>query len=103
MVKAILEKLRTDGSVIYFIDRQKKTGEYVINSDSSQAMYVAKITLHGFEGLPTGMYSSGFGFTDNARRLLSLGRHGGAPNYGKGFAFIDGGFERTYSHKEAKQ
>jgi Domain of unknown function (DUF4263) len=39
MVKTILEKLRTDGSVIYRIDRQKKTDEYIINSDSSQAKY----------------------------------------------------------------
>jgi hypothetical protein len=36
MVKTILEKLRTDGSVIYRIDRQSNAGEYVINSDSSK-------------------------------------------------------------------
>ncbi len=71
MVKKILEKLRPDGSVIYRIDRQKKTGEYVINSESSQAKYIAKITLHGFEGLPSGMYSSGFGFTLAGSWLLS--------------------------------
>ena len=64
--------------------------------------YVAK-TFHGFEGLHTGMYSSGVGFTNNKRRLLSLGRHGGSPNCDEGFSFIDGGFERTYSQGESAQ
>lgn len=71
MVKKIVEKLREDGSVIYRIDPDRKTGEYVLNSDSSQAKYVAKIKLHGFERLPTGMYSSGFGFANAGSSLLS--------------------------------
>ncbi len=79
MVKKIAEKLRDDGSVIYRIDRDRKTGEYVLNSDSSQAKHVAKIKLHGFERLPTGMYSSGFGFTNAGSWLLSeLGREFGS-------------------------
>lgn len=79
MVKKFAEKLHDDGSVIYRIDRQKKTGEYVLNSDSSQAKHVAKIKLHGFERLPVGMYSSGFGFTNAGSWLLSeLGREFGS-------------------------
>lgn len=71
MVKRFLEKKREDGSFIYRIDRQNKTGEYNLNSDSSQAKYVAKITLHGFESLPTGLYSKGFGFTNAGAWLIS--------------------------------
>lgn len=79
MVKKIAEKLREDGSVIYRIDRQKKTGEYVLNKDSSQAKYVAKVKLHGFERLPTGMYAKGFGFTNAGSWLLAeLGKEFGS-------------------------
>lgn len=52
MVKTILGKLRTDGSVVYRIDRQSKAGEYVINSDSSQGKtekYLSSIEQYRFD------------------------------------------------------
>lgn len=79
MVKKIVEKLREDGTVIYRIDRDKKTGEYALNSDSSQAKYVAKVKLQGFDRLPTGMYANGFGLTNAGSWLLtSLGEEFGS-------------------------
>lgn len=71
MVKKMADKLCDEGSVIYRIDRDRKTGEYDLNSDSSQAKHVATIKMRGFERRPTGMYSSGFGFTNAGSWLFS--------------------------------
>ena len=79
MAKRFLEKQREDGSTIYQIDRQKKTGVYYLNPDCSQAKYVTMISLHGFERLPTGLYSKGFGFTNAGSWLVSsLGKQFGS-------------------------
>lgn len=79
MVKHTLERQRDDGTTIYRIDRVKMSGEYVLNSDSSQAKHVAAIKLHGFDKLPTGLYSKGFGLTHAGAWLVSaLGDEFGA-------------------------
>lgn len=79
MAKRFLEKKRDDGSVIYRVDRQKRTGEYVINKDSSQAKHVASIRFHDFDRLPTGLYSKGFGLTNAGSWILrSLGEEFGS-------------------------
>ena len=79
MFKRFAEKKRDDGTVIYRIDRLKRTGEYILNGDCSQAKHVAKIHLHGFDRLPTGFYSNGFGLTlAGSWMLSSLGDQFGA-------------------------
>jgi len=69
--KKIIEKKREDDSIIYRINKQRKTGRYVINSDTSQAKYVSEIEIKGFESLPSGLYSKGFGITASGYYLLA--------------------------------
>lgn len=71
MAKQFIEKKRDDGSLIYRIDRQKKTGDYFVNSDSKQAEYVQKIRLHGFDSFPSGLWREGYGFTAAGSWLIS--------------------------------
>jgi len=70
MKEYIVEQRREDGSIIYRINRARKTGVYKINKDSWQRDYVKEIQFRGFEQLPSGLYRDGRGFTKPGQRLL---------------------------------
>src|SRR5438876_1049698 len=77
MSNRLMEKKRDDGSVIYHVDRQKRTGQYFVTKDGSrsQADYLASIRLEGFDRLPSGLYRDGYGFTSGGAWIVSsLGR-----------------------------
>ena len=66
----IVERKRDDGSVMYRINRDAKSGVYKINADSWQRKWIAEIELRGFDGLPSGLYTDGRGMTAAGSRLL---------------------------------
>lgn len=65
-----VEKLREDGSVIWRINRKTKNGYYRVNPDSSQHKYCERISIKGFDRLPTGLWKEGYGLTASGAYLL---------------------------------
>jgi len=70
MPTQIVEKKRADHSLIYRLDRDRKTGEYHINPDSSQAQYLKVVKIEGFSTFPKTLYPTGFGFKVSGSQLL---------------------------------
>lgn len=68
--RKIVEKKREDGSLLYRLDRDKKVGEYHVNTDSSQYKYLKKVQLDGFATFPTALYPTGFGFKVSGTQLV---------------------------------
>jgi hypothetical protein len=70
MPAKIVEKKRTDRSVIYRLNRETGDGDYYVNSDSSQAKLISEITLEGFRTFPKTLYPTGFGLRVSGNQLL---------------------------------
>lgn len=65
-----VEKKRKDGSVIYRLNRETGSGDYYINSDSTQTKFLSEVTLEGFRTFPKTLYPTGFGFKICGTQLL---------------------------------
>ena len=70
-MKTVTEKKRKDGGTLYRINRKTKRGVYNINDDSWQRKWLSSIELHGFEILPSGLFTDGRGLTASGSRLLT--------------------------------
>lgn len=70
MAKYIVEKQNDDDVLIWHINRRTKKGYYKILPTSSQFEYCERIDFEGFNRLPSGFYSRGFGLTAGGPRLL---------------------------------
>ncbi|QDT24418.1 Shedu immune nuclease family protein [Gimesia chilikensis] len=69
-VRNVVEKRREDGTLLYWLDRDKKIGEYNINTDSSQYKHLKKVELDGFSTFPKALYPTGFGFKVSGGQLV---------------------------------
>lgn len=62
--KVIIDHNDEDGKLIYKVNKTDKLIEYFVKADGKQKGYqISKIYFEGFEKLPTGFYSNGFGIT----------------------------------------
>lgn len=66
----LVEHTDDSGKLVYRIDKQKKTIEYHVKKDPNrQGFEFDKIYFKGFDKLPSGFYSNGFGITSGGYLL----------------------------------
>jgi predicted metal-dependent hydrolase len=67
----IIRKKNEEDKLVWRINRRTKEGVYKIHNKFSQAKYCTKVTLKGFENLPSGFYTNdGYGLTAAGTYLL---------------------------------
>lgn len=70
VTKDIIEHTDDDGKLVYKIDKKKKTIHYFVKKDPKRSSFeFSEILFDGFDKLPTGFYSNGFGITSGGYLL----------------------------------
>lgn len=68
----LIEHNDDEGELIYLVDKKNKTIEYFVKQDKNpRSRQLEKIYIDGFDKLPSGFYSNGFGITSGGYLLTN--------------------------------
>lgn len=98
--KGIIEFISTKSKkLVYKLDKTKKVIRYFIHSDDGDSKPYDEILFTGFEKLPSGVYSEGFGITTSGWLIDKYLREA----FGDKFKFVISSYEASSAKKSGNE